>query len=295
MTKRLGRGLADLIKTSPEQISSQKGSDAAKGASSFVQLRVDQIRPGRYQPRTEIQEEELTELAASIMKQGVLEPVLVRPLAHGTYELVAGERRWRAAKQAKLKEIPAVIKVLDDKQTLECGLIENIQRDNLNPLDEAKGYARLIDEFEYTQEDVAAAISKDRTTVTNLLRVLKLPREVQQGLKEGSISLGHAKVLLGVESPMRQLELFMECTKQHMSVRQLENLVKIWQGGGKPKKSQPKPQDAQLRKVEESLQQTLGTKVNLVSRRKGGRIVVDYYSDEDLNRLMRLLGATDGE
>ncbi len=295
MTKRLGRGLADLIKTSPDQVSSNTSTDATKSASSFVSLRMDQIRPGRYQPRTEIQDQELTELTASIMRQGVLEPVLVRPLAHGTYELVAGERRWRAAKQAKLKEIPAVIKVLTDQQTLECGLIENIQRNDLNPIDEAKGYERLIEEFEYTQEDVAAAVSKDRSTVTNLLRVLKLPREIQQGLKQEQVSLGHAKVLLGIESPMRQVELFTLCTQQHLSVRQLENLIKTWQEPGKSKKGKTKTQDAQIQAVENSLQQSLGTKVNLVSRRKGGRIVIDYYSNEDLSRLIRLLGVNDGE
>ena len=196
MTKRLGRGLADIIEPAPQQ------------ATNFVMLRPDQIRHGRFQPRTTINEASLEELKASIKKSGVIEPVIVRPVAHGTYELVAGERRFRASQALGVGEIPAIIKGLSDKEALELSLVENVQRENLNPMEEAKGYERLLDEFGYTQEDIAAAVGKDRATIANLLRLLALPEEIQQGVREGHVAFGHVKALLSVPDRARQLELF---------------------------------------------------------------------------------------
>jgi len=278
MTKRLGKGLADIIPTATQP-----------PASSFVMLRVDQIRQGRFQPRAVLSEAALDELKASIRQRGVIEPIIVRPVAHGTYELVAGERRWRAAKALGLSEVPAVIKALSDKEALEYSLIENIQRENLNPLEEAKGYARLSEEFGYTQEGIAAAVGKDRATIANLLRLLKLPQEIQHALRSGAITLGHAKVLLGVEAPGVQLELFRQILKDHLNVRQLEGLVGT---SVTSRRRRGRRIDPQLQALEQNLRQVLGTKVGVWSRKKGGRIVIEYFSQEDLVRLLRLLGVT---
>ena len=276
-TKRLGKGLAEIITaTTPGAV------------SNFVSLRTDQIRESRLQPRTAISDAALEELKTSIQRQGIIEPVIVRPVAHGTYELVAGERRWRAARALGLAEIPAIIKTLSDQQALEYSLIENIQRENLNPWEEARGYARLVEEFGYTQEAVAATVGKDRVTVANILRLLKLPEEIQQGLRDGHVSLGQAKALLSVEDRVRQLELYQQLRKEHLSVRQLEVLA----GLASPSKRRRRAArlDPQLKSLEDALRQTLGTKVSLSARKKGGRIVIEYFSTEDLSRILRALG-----
>lgn len=276
-TKRLGKGLAEIITTT-----------TSGAVSNFVSLRTDQIRESRLQPRTGMSEAALEELKASIQRQGIIEPVIVRPVAHGTYELVAGERRWRAARALGLAEIPAIIKTLSDQQALEYSLIENIQRENLNPWEEAKGYARLVEAFGYTQEEVAATVGKDRVTVANILRLLKLPEDIQQGLRDGHVSLGQAKALLSVEDRVRQLELYQQLRKEHLSVRQLEVLA----GLVSPSKRRRRAArlDPQLKSLEDALRQTLGTKVSLSARKKGGRIVIDYFSAEDFSRILRVLG-----
>jgi ParB family chromosome partitioning protein len=275
-TKRLGKGLADIITAT-----------APGAASNFVSLRTDQIRESRLQPRTVMSEAALEELKASIQRQGIIEPVIVRPIAHGTYELVAGERRWRAARALGLAEIPVIIKALSDQQALEYSLVENIQRENLNPWEEAKGYARLVEEFGSTQEEVAATVGKDRVTVANILRLLKLPEDIQQGLRDGQVSLGQAKVLLGVEGRARQLELYQRVRKEHLSVRQLEVLAGILSPS---KRRRSARMDPQLKPLEDALRQTLGTKVSVTARKKGGRIVIEYFSAEDLSRILRVLG-----
>jgi ParB family chromosome partitioning protein len=275
MTKRLGRGLADLIEPS------------AKTASNYVMLQSAQIRPGRFQPRTSMNDTALEELKASIRRQGIVEPVIVRPLAHGTYELVAGERRWRAAQALGMKDVPAIIKPLNDRQALEFSLVENIQRENLNPIEEARGFARLLDEFGYTQEDIAAAVSKDRASVANTLRLLKLPPELQQALLDGAISMGHAKVLLAVEGRARQVALSARVVKEHLSVRQLEALAGAATSSAR---RGARRADPELKALEDRLRQALGTKVSLVARAKGGKIIIDYYSADDLSRLIRALG-----
>ena len=275
-TKRLGKGLADIITTT-----------APSSSSNFVSLRTDQIRESRLQPRAAIGEAALEELKASIQRQGIIEPVIVRPIAHGIYELVAGERRWRAAKALGMPEIPAVLKTLSDKEALEYSLVENIQRENLNPWEEARGYARLVEEFGYTQEDVAATVGKDRVTVANILRLLRLPEEIQQGLRDGTLSLGHAKALLGVEARARQLALYQRAAKEHLSVRQLEALAGV---ASPARRRRSARLDPQLKSVEDALRQALGTKVSVSSRTKGGRIIIDYFSHDDLTRLLRVLG-----
>ncbi|MBI3321042.1 MAG: ParB/RepB/Spo0J family partition protein [Candidatus Omnitrophica bacterium] len=279
-TKRLGRGLADIISGTVPQ-----------GAPDLVALRVDQIRPGRFQPRTDVSEAALEELKASIRRSGIVAPVIVRPVAHGTYELVAGERRFRAAQALALPQIPAIIKPLSDKEALELSLVENVQREDLNPMEEARGYARLLAEFGYTQEDVASAIGKDRATVANLLRLLTLPDEIQRGLREGAITLGHAKAILGAEGRPKQLELYQLVRRRDLTVRQTEALAVTLAPGRRRRAHRVDPQLAGL---EDELRRALGTKVRLVARQKGGRIIVEYFSAEDLARLLQLLGVGDG-
>ena len=280
MTKRLGRGLADLIETAP------------RSSSNYVILRTDQIRAGRFQPRGKMNDGSFEELKTSIKRQGVIEPVIVRPIAHGTYELVAGERRWRASQAIGLQEVPAIVKTLSDKEALEYSLIENVQREDLNPLEEAKGYARLLDEFGHTQEDIATAVGRDRATIANLVRLLKLPTEIQQGVGNGTITLGHAKVLLAVEDPSKQLGLSRQIIKSGISVRQLEALVGTWAPGKRRRVAQRT--DPQAKSLEDELRRTLGTKVNLIARKKGGRIIIEYFSQEDLERILQTLGVARG-
>ena len=277
MIKRLGKGLEEIIDTS------------TSNPSNFVVLPISQIRTGSFQPRTTIDEASLEELKASIKRSGVIEPVVVRPIAHGTYELVAGERRLRASQAIGLQEIPSIIKTLSDKEAMEFSLVENIQRENLNPLEEAKGYARLLDEFGYTQEDIASAVGKDRSTVANLLRLLALPEEIQQGLGTQAISLGHAKALLSIEDRAKQRGVYQTVIRQGLSVRQVEALAGTWMPA---KRRRFRREDPQIKLFEDQLRQALGTKVRIVGRSKGGRIIIEYFTAEDLTRLARVLGVS---
>lgn len=273
--KRLGRGLADLIDTSQEQ-----------STSHFVTIQIDQIKTGKFQPRGDMSQAGLDELKESIKRSGVIEPIIVRSSADGSYELVAGERRLRASQAVGMKDIPAIVRELSDKEAVEFSLVENIQRENLNPLEEAKGYARLLDEFGYTQEDIAAAVGKDRTTVANFLRLLALPEEIQHGLRDGVIAMGHAKALLGIGDAVKQRELYHRARSQQLSVRQVEALVV---SSTPARQRRIKRADPQLKGLEDELRRALGTKVTLSQRKKGGRITVEYFSQEDLTRIFQLL------
>lgn len=277
MEKRLGRGLAQIVESSVQT------------SPNLVSLRVDQIRPCRYQPRETVDEASLEELKASIKHLGIIQPIIVRPIAHGIYELVAGERRWRAAQLIGIQEVPAIIKALNEEETIEYSLIENLHRENLNPLEEARTFNRLIAEFGYTQERLAESIGKDRSTIANTLRLLRLPEEIQEALSQGKISEGHAKTLLGVEPRTKQLELFKQTLAKGLTVRQLEELTGRWQ----PRPSRRRRAvDAQLAAIENELRQFFGTKVSLTPRRRGGRIVIDYFSSEDLTRILRAIGVS---
>ena len=276
MEKRLGRGLAQIIETTTTQASQH-----------MTMLRVDQIRPSRYQPREHIRPEELAQLQASIKRLGVIQPLIVRPIAPGTYELVAGERRWRAAQAAGKQEVPVIIRALSDQETVEHSIVENLQREDLSPIEEARAFARLIDEFGHTQEQVAESVGKDRSSVANTLRLLKLPPEIQDALREGAISEGHAKILLSIEHPAKQSELFRQTAAKNLSVRELEELAARWQPRARRRRREPDPQ---LKILEDEIRQVLGTKVSLTSRKRGGRIVIEYFSSEDLTRILRALG-----
>jgi ParB family chromosome partitioning protein len=278
-TKRLGRGLEELL-----------GGAGAEDRGTSTTLRTEQIRPGRLQPRERFDEAALEELKASIARRGVIEPVLVRPVGPNQYELVAGERRWRALQQLGIQEIPAIIRTLDDREALVHSLIENLQRQDLNPLEEAKGYARLLDEFGCTQEDIASAIGKDRATIANLLRVLRLPEEIQHGLAEGKITAGHAKALLAVEPAVRQLEAYRAAAADRVTVRELEELAEVRPA----RRRRGRRPDPQVEQAEQALRERLGTKVRVLPRQRGGRIVIEYFSAEELDRLLSALGVAEG-
>ena len=278
MTKRLGRGLADLIE-----------SAVTNELQTMATVRTDQVKSGKFQPRVTFDEAALEELKASIKRQGIIQPILVRPAEHDSYELIAGERRWRAAQALGIAEIPAIVLSLSDKEALEYSLIENVQRANLNPVEEAKGYARLLNEFGYTQEDVASAVGKDRVTIANLLRLLNLPGDIQDAVGRGAISVGHAKVLLSVEHETRQVALSQRAIRDGLSVRALEVLAGAWMPA---RRRAARRDDPQLKSIEQALRTRLGTKVTLMTRKKGGRVLIEYFSSEDLDRILQALGVS---
>jgi len=254
-------------------------------------VRLSKIEPNREQPRKEFREEQLQELAESIKQYGVLQPLLVQKKG-SMYEIIAGERRWRAAKLAGLKEVPVVIREYSKQQAMEIALIENIQRESLNPLEEAQAYQQLMQEFHLKQEEIAARVSKNRSTITNSMRLLKLAPEVQKMLVEGQITSGHARALLTLEDPQKQVMLANRIVKESLSVREVEKAVKQM---GKPAKEKKKKEvDTSLEVIFQSLEERLkgimGTKINIVRRDKNkGRIEIEYYSQEDLERIIELM------
>ncbi len=276
MEKRgLGRGISALI---PQQqgVTEQK---------KIIFLSLDQVKPNPFQPRKEINSHNLEELVQSIKEKGIIQPILVRRKGDG-YELIAGERRLRAAKVLNLKEIPALIKEVDDEESLELALIENIQRQNLNPIEQAKAYQYLINKFEITQERLAEIMGKARVSITNILRLLRLPQEVQEEIKRGKLSFAHARALLEIEESVVQQELTREIIANSLSVKELENIIRQRQQRGlrRKKHAQP-PKEPYLSAVEEQMQQILGTKVQISQGRKRGSIQIEFYSKEDLERI----------
>ncbi|MCD8344402.1 MAG: ParB/RepB/Spo0J family partition protein [Oscillospiraceae bacterium] len=250
-------------------------------------LRLTEISPNREQPRTDFDDEALQKLSDSIKQHGVLQPLLVRPLESGGYQIIAGERRWRAARMAGLDEVPVVIKELDDKGTMELALVENLQRENLNPVEEALGYKELIDKYQYTQEQVAQVVNKSRPAVANSLRLLSLDEKTLGMVREGEISVGHAKVLAGVENEELRAELALQVKRDMLTVRNLEQLVRAKSVQKKPKASPQK--ETFLREIELSLAQTTGRKVTVSGKNGKGKLEIEYYSEEDLAKIARLL------
>ncbi|MEO0082391.1 MAG: ParB/RepB/Spo0J family partition protein [candidate division WOR-3 bacterium] len=272
--KALGKGISAII---PEET-------RAAFAVETRPVPVAEIRPNPYQPRQQV-EENLEELAASIKAKGVLQPVVVRRCRDG-YELVMGERRLRAAKLAGLETIPAMVRDTDEAEMLELALIENLQRTDLNPVDEALAYRKLVDEFKLTHDEVAQRVGKDRSTVTNALRLLTLPYKVRDLLAAGRISTGHARALLSLSSRRDQVELAERIVRDGLSVRQVEKLCSRRAG----LKEKPRPEkDVYIRELEERLQEALGTKVTVSESKRGGVIVVYYHSPEDLERLVNIM------
>ena len=297
--RRLGRGLEALLAMkNPEPRNPTAATGDAAPPAGLQHIRLSEIRPNPYQPRKEFKLDELSELQASLRTSGLLQPITVRPAAHGTgFELIAGERRFRAASSLGWTEIPAVVRTIDDKTLLTLALIENLQRSDLNPLEEAEGYKRLVDEFALSHTQVGEVVGKDRSTVANLLRLLQLPAAVRRLLGEGSIALGHARALLGLADERDMIALAREAANQGMSVRDVERRVQ-----GSPNARQtgkagttPKPRtpaSAEARSIEDRLRRHLQTDVGVhLSKGKNtsGELRIHFYSNDDLARVLDLI------
>ena len=276
--KALGRGISALI---PDQV--------AEAGEKIVYLSAAQIKPNPFQPRENFNPENLEELTRSIKEKGIIQPVLVRRKGD-YYELIAGERRFRAANSLGFKEIPAIVKEAEDIDSLELSLIENIQRQDLNSIEEARAYRYLIDKFDLTQEQVSDILGKARVSITNTLRLLKLPLEVQEEIRRGRITFAHGRALLEIADPNQQRRLASEVIAKSLSVRELENIIKTKRGRSlRPAKGIPLATDVSVIAMQEKLQQVLATKVRINKRKKQGSIVVEFYSEEDLNRIIRTM------
>jgi len=285
MTRKvLGRGLSALLSETTSQVS-----------EDLKEIDLDLIEPNNLQPRTRFDEAQLEELAQSIKTNGIVQPILVRRIGGERYQIVAGERRWRAAQRAGLQKVPAVIREVPDDRMLELALIENIQRQELNAIEEAHAYKRLIETLGLTQETVAQRVGRDRTFVTNYLRLLRLPNDIQQLVEENKISMGHARALLGIDDVDRQRELALSIVEHGLSVRETERAIKrIIANDDQPEGVVPvKASDPNYRAAEDKLRRKFGTKVRILpnSSGEGGKIEIQYYNDQDLQRLYDQLGA----
>ena len=303
----LGRGLGALLGGSPiikapvpaavPTTSSQPVPPATEDLRGKVQqVPLERIIPCPFQPRKDFSTEALQELADSIKEQGIVQPLIVRE-RNGHLELIAGERRWRAAQLAGLPQVPVILRHADDRAVLELALIENLQRENLNPIEEAHGYAQLIEQFQLTQEEVAVKVGKSRVVVTNALRLLKLAAELQAYLREGRLSVGHAKVILGLPGEKQQRLAAGRVLKDGLNVRQTETLVAHLQSleTATSTKSAPlaaKPKDAQVASLENQLRERLGTKVHLRYAQGKGAVEITFFSDAELERILQILGLT---
>jgi len=272
MKKALGKGLGVFL---PDDFGILKDE-------RYAEVEIDEVLPNPLQPRLRFNEESIEELAQSIRESGIIQPIVVVPEGE-SYKIIVGERRWRAAQKAGLKRIPVLIRSIPKEKQLEISLIENLQREELNPLEVAVVFQRLIEELGLTQEDVADRVGKDRTSVTNYLRLLNLPKPVQDLLSEGSLSMGHARALAALSNPEDQTSWAKEIVKKGLSVREIEALVSQSKTLPPPKKEEPF--DPDLRSVEEDLVKLLGTKVKITGNRKRGTLKIFYFSLEDLNRI----------
>jgi len=289
----LGKGLDSLIPKAVVEKEVKEQAPAAKGPETIV--KITKVEPNREQPRKNFDEDALQELADSIKQFGLLQPILVQD-RKDYYEIIAGERRWRAAKLAGLKEVPVIIRNYTEQEIVEIALIENIQREDLNPIEEAQAYKRLLTEFNLKQDEVAERVSKSRVAVTNSIRLLKLSEEVQQMVISEMISTGHARALLAVDNPDEQYSLAQKIFDEKLSVRDVEKLVKNLHKPAKPKKLDDKTMQVIYQDIEEKLKQKLSTKVTVSSKGDGaGKIEIEFYNHEDLDRLLDMIGNTKGE
>ncbi len=299
----LGKGLSALISENSAVSSApaSKTKAAPEIPAGVYTLPVNQLHSGKYQPRTQFSDQALSELAESIRKNGIMQPIIVRPSPKnkGKYEIVAGERRWRASQLASLNEVPVIVRDIPDKQALELALVENIQRQDLSPIEEANGYQRLIEEFDYTQEELASTIGKSRSHITNLLRLLALPDEIRDMLEKNELSMGHARALIGVPNAV---ELAKDIVRKGLNVRQVEQVSRDVQGvekrsvtrsGSAPKQQAykaPINKDPDIVALEDSLSENLGLKVSINDRGQNGDIVISYDSLSQLDEILRRLG-----
>lgn len=259
--------------------------------SKIWKVGIDKLSPGQYQPRRHFEKEPLQELAQSIKENGILQPIVARRTTSGKLEIVAGERRWRAAQLAGLHEVPVILKSYDDKQALELAIVENIQREDLNPIEEAEGYSRLISEFKLSQQQVAEKVGKDRATVANAVRLLSLPQEIKEMISENTLSVGHAKVLLALPDAKKQLEFAKKVINEKIAVRKLEKMVQAVVKGGEDKEEEAVSFDSNVTQrlisgLSDELQKMLGTKVNIDYSNSKGKISIHFYSDDELTNLV---------
>jgi ParB family chromosome partitioning protein len=272
----LGRGLSALIPDAP----------TALPAAHPMEVDTDLLKPNPYQPRSSIDDGGIDELARSIRANGLIQPIVVRKI-EGGYEIIAGERRWRASQRVGLMKVPIVVRNIPDERMLAAALIENLQREDLNPMEEAHAYRRLADEFHLTQEQIADAVGKDRSSIANFVRLLKLPHEVRENVAAGALSMGHARAILGLQDETAQRHLARDVVAKQLSVRETELLVKK---SGEPQQPRAEPQkDVHTRAAEDRLRFALGTRVRIVRKRKGGRIEIDFGSEDELQRVYEQL------
>lgn len=278
MRKALGKGLEALIPEIGSALLTPSTLD-----EGTIKIPISQIKPNKYQSRKKFDEMELKGLAASITEHGLVQPIIVSPQREdGIYELIAGERRWRAAKLAGLSKIDVIVKTVSEKESFIQSLIENLQREDFNPIEEANGYKRLMTEFNLRQEDIASTTGKSRSTIANIVRILTLPQSIQNAISEGKITGGHARAIASIDDPLKQKLLLEKIINQQLTVRDAERISK------KAKKGQSK-KDSDIAAVEEELQKILGTKVEIKYRGKKGKLIISCYSLDDLNRIISIL------
>ncbi|HER40581.1 MAG TPA: ParB/RepB/Spo0J family partition protein [Salinimicrobium catena] len=287
----LGRGLSALLKDPQNDIKSAEDKNADKLVGHIVELELDSIEVNPFQPRTSFNEESLRELASSIRELGVIQPITVRKLDYNQYQLVSGERRFRASRLVGLETIPAYIRIANDQESLEMALVENIQRQDLDPIEISLSYQRLIDEINLTQEQLSERVGKNRSTIANYLRLLKLDPIVQTGMRDGFLTMGHGRALINIEDPQLQLEIYEKILANSLSVRETEKLVRNLQEGKPADKAAPAPAlPKNIKKSIKEFSERLGTKVDVKVAKKGnGRLIIPFSSEEDLERLKKII------
>src|SRR5262245_14971028 len=281
--KALGKGLSSLL---PQKAPAQAAADEkATRTDGLTEIDIDRIRPNPRQPREAFEAGGLEELSNSLKKKGVLQPIVVRPLASGGFEIVVGERRWRAAQQAGLLKVPAVVRQITDDQLLETALVENVQRENLNPIEEARAYRAILQEARLSQEELASRVGKQRATVANALRLLALPEDVQEKIRTGQLSMGHGRALLGLPAADDQRKLAERAVRDRLSVREVETIVaKAGRQSTGIVRTRVERRDPNVVAAEETLQSSLGTKVRILQGPKGGRIEIYFHNSDELER-----------
>lgn len=296
---RLGKGLDDLIPTDISQlddlVADSLPQEVRASEKNTSEIAVDMIDTNPYQPRSEFEETELQQLSESIRQHGVLQPLILTKENDSGYKLVAGERRLRAAKLAGLKTVPAIVRSFSEQQKLEVALIENVQRENLKPLEQAAAYSRLEDQFNMSQAEISKAVGKAQSTVANIMRLLKLTPKGKTALNDGVITEGHARCLLSLVEPTKQDQFLNYIIKHNLTVRHAENLVREFKGGVEIKPKKVAAAEAPHRKIVDDLGKFLGTKVSLQKSAKGGKVQIEYYSDEELARIYKSITGAEPE
>lgn len=295
----MGKGIRSLLQSIDTEMKTTSGelkSSVVESATSMQRISVEDIEPNPKQPRKDFDEQALHELAHSIKLHDVVQPITVSQLAGGKFRLIAGERRWRAARLAGLKDIPAYVRKTNDQQLLELALLENLQREDLNAMEVALSYKRMMEELNHTQEEVAERMGKERSTVANYIRLLKLPPDIQVAVRKGQISMGHARALINVDTVDKQLYIFSEIIKNGLSVRQTEELVrKLYKTGSTPAAPQKSSLPPAFKKIEDTLASHFSARVKLNHSKKGnGSILIEYYSINDLNKILDQIGISAG-